>query len=278
MQPLTGSAFGDDGRMYADFLPWNGQSRQIATVDPRASQLNRVGLLDVSKAYHIAQIGTAVFTVRPADGSPRGLSVTVDVRDAATLAEPRWTKTYQGLAPRLASDLRGKNVAFYWPTESVNGREHLKDAPQMLRRFESVKNMPGNYLLELHDVSSGTRLGTLIVPLGHPTTGIASVSIAGDHAVIADTRNRIHVYSLSTGELEGQLFGREPAIADKGDLVAFENGPGRLFVYDLSTLDVRAELRFRRRVMLAAFNEASTEILVVTADQTAVRLAVPPRP
>ena len=264
--------------MYADFLPWNGQPRQIATVDTTASQLNRVGLLDTSKAYQIAQIGTAVFTVRPADGSPRGVSVTVDVRDVATLGAPRWTKTYQGLAPRLASDVRGRNVAFYWPTDWVDGRERLKDAPELLKRFESVKNIPGNYLLEIHNVASGTRLGTIIVTLGHSTTRIASASIAGDHAVIADTRNRIHVYSLTTGEVKGQLFGREPAIAANGDLVAFENGPGRLFVYDLSTFGVRAELRFRRRVTLTAFNEASSEILVVTADQSAVRLAVPPRP
>jgi hypothetical protein len=278
MPPFTGGAFGDDGRMFADFLPWNGQPRQIATVDTNASRLNRVGLLDISRAYQIAQIGRTVFTVRPTNGSPLDRSVTVDVRDVATLAEPLWTKTYQGLAPRLASDLRGENVALYWPTAAVNGRERLKNAPALLKQFESIRNIPGNYLLELLDVTSGTQLGTIILTLGHPTTAIASASIAGDYAVIADTRNRIHIYSLSAGEVKGQLFGRDPAISAKGDLVAFENGPGRLFVYDLSTLAVRAELRFRRRVTFAAFNESSSEILVVTADQSAARLAVPPRP
>jgi hypothetical protein len=74
------------------------------------------------------------------------------------------------------------------------------------------------------------------------------------------------------------LFGRAPAIAPKGDVVAFENGPGRLFIYDLATLAARSELRFRRRVTLAAFDESSSELLVLTADQSAIRLTVPPRP
>jgi hypothetical protein len=74
------------------------------------------------------------------------------------------------------------------------------------------------------------------------------------------------------------LFGRRPAIARQGDVVAVENGAGRLFVYDLTTLSVRAEFRFRRGITLAAFNDASTELLVVTADQSAIRLTIPSRP
>jgi hypothetical protein len=95
------------------------------------------------------------------------------------------------------------------------------------------------------------------------------VFAVNDWVVIADSTNRVIVYSLSTGAPKGHVFGSRATVGAAAGLLCVENGPGRVRLYDLATLPMREELTFGHAVSLSAFSPDGKRLLVLTADQTA---------
>jgi hypothetical protein len=81
--------------------------------------------------------------------------------------------------------------------------------------------------------------------------------------------NRTRVYSLSTGEQKGRVFGTRAAMNTTTGLMAVENGAGKLILYEQSTLQRRHELTFSHPVSMAAFSADGKRLFVLTSDQTA---------
>jgi WD40 repeat protein len=97
---------------------------------------------------------------------------------------------------------------------------------------------------------------------------------AGDWLVVTDNRNRVLLYSISTGEQKAKWFGYRPQISRNGDRLCLANGRGKLAVYDLRTLKQTKEFLFADRVSADLFSEDGKRLFVLTNDQTSFILEV----
>ena len=108
----------------------------------------------------------------------------------------------------------------------------------------------------------------MLIETGKGSFRIASVFAVGDWIVISDTTNRILIYSLSTGEQKGHMFGSSAAVAKSTGLLAIENEPGKIVVYDLATVMKLDKFVFTSPVSLARFSDDGKRLFVLTANQT----------
>jgi WD40 repeat protein len=97
---------------------------------------------------------------------------------------------------------------------------------------------------------------------------------AGDWVVVTDNRNRVLLYSISTGEQKAKWFGYDPQISRNGERLCLANGRGRLVLYDLRTLKQTGEFSFGSRISAKDFSGDGGRLFVLTNDQTAYILDV----
>src|SRR5262245_13173325 len=149
-----------------------------------------------------------------------------------------------------------------------------------------MKEQEGDYFLQVLDAKTGAVKGKLLVETGKGSFRIASAFAAGDYVVIADARNRVLVYSLSTGEQKGRVFGSRAVVGGVGGksggpsagrsagLMCVENERGKLAVYDLASLEKRDEFTFTHPVSLTSFSQDGKRLFVLTANQAVYVLDV----
>jgi len=197
------------------------------------------------------------------------------MRDPTSLAV-LWTRTFEGTPPRVVYDRTVDSLLYLWPADADAAKTLMKDAPTLQRRATALAGSVGNLYVETYGVKTGTRLGRLLVESGNGSVAFLRGVAAGDTVALSDTTNRVHFYSIASGERRGQVFGTNPALAPKGDVVAVNNGPGRLLIYDTTSMKLRAQYTFGSAVALAQFDATSTRLTAVTFDQSVVTVAVPP--
>jgi tricorn protease-like protein len=141
-----------------------------------------------------------------------------------------------------------------------------------------MKEKEGDYFLQVLDAKTGATKGKLLVETGKGSFRIANVFAAGDYVVIADTQNRVLIYSLSTGEQKGRVFGSRAVIGGvngkSAGLICVENERGKLVVYDLASLEKRDEFTFTHPVSLVTFSQDGKRLFVLTTNQAVYVLNV----
>jgi len=272
MPAFNGAALAADGQFYADFPRNSTGPRQVVRIDPRTRQGTRVGAVPTTGVT--VQVGPGLMNQRPLkQGQSMADGFTLEGLDAVTL-KPVWTKTFEKEPPRVDTDPRGGNVICVWPTSARTVRERIKTRPALVTQLAAMKEAEGDYYVEFYDVRTGDPRGQLLVETGKGSFRIQTATVDGDWVVLSDTENRVDVYSLSSGELKGRVFGRAPVMSAAAGLFSVENGPGRVIVYDLATFRPRDEFQFGRRVAFAHFSQDGKRLLVITADQRAIELTV----
>ena len=99
---------------------------------------------------------------------------------------------------------------------------------------------------------------------------------AGDWVVISDTQNRVLVYSLSTGEQKGRVFGAGAAASKASGLLSVENEKGQLTIYDMNSMEKRDQFIFSSPISLTRFSADGQSLFVLTANQIAYVLDLSP--
>ena len=84
------------------------------------------------------------------------------------------------------------------------------------------------------------------------------------------------IYSLSSGEQKGKVFGDRAALSAATNLLCVENERGQVTVYDLKTMEKRDTFTFASPVSLAQFSDDGKSLFVLTANQTAYVLDMTP--
>jgi WD40 repeat protein len=132
------------------------------------------------------------------------------------------------------------------------------------------KQNPGDadYFLEVLDAREGKVAGGAVVRTGKYSFQPEDQQAAADWLVVTDNRNRVLLYSISTGEQKAKWFGYRPQISRNGDRLCLANGRGHLVVYDLHTLKQSNEFYFASSVSAALFSEDGKRLFVLTNDQT----------
>jgi WD40 repeat protein len=80
---------------------------------------------------------------------------------------------------------------------------------------------------------------------------------------------RVSLYSLRDGKLNAHLVGVRPAASSQSNLLALDQGNGRLAIFDLSSGAKLDERPFPEEIAYSHFSADGTRLFVLTAQQTA---------
>jgi hypothetical protein len=279
MRGFRGGFFSEEGMFYADF-PKDGEiERQIAALDT-----NRLVIASGQeiKEDRAAQYGPFLLITRPTKkGGGAFEDLTLEMRDVRSF-DALWSKPLGKESPDYWVEPREGTMVLSWPVSSKYARGEIKSDAELTKRLAALKEQEGDYFLQVLDAKTGATKGKLLVETGKGSFRIARVFAAGDYVVIADTQNRVLVYSLSTGEQKGRVFGSRAVVGGvdgKSDgqstsLMCVENERGKLAVYDLASLEKRDEFTFTHPVSLTSFSQDGKRLFVLTANQAVYVLNV----
>ncbi|HKQ76419.1 MAG TPA: M48 family metalloprotease [Blastocatellia bacterium] len=275
MKGFRGGFFSEEGIFYADFPKEGGVERQIASLDP-----NRLTMANVQtiKEDYAMQYGPFLLITRLNKKDAGYLEdLTLEMRDARN-STVLWSKSFNKEAPRVWADSSEGTMVLSWPVTSKYARDEIKSNAELSKRMAAMKEKEGDYFLQVFDAKTGATKGKLLVETGKGSFRIASVFAAGDYVVIADTENRVLVYSLSKGEQKGRVFGSRAVIGrmdgQSAGLMCVENERGKLTIYDLASLEKRDEFTFTHPVSLTSFSQDGKKLIVLTANQSVYVLNV----
>jgi hypothetical protein len=111
--------------------------------------------------------------------------------------------------------------------------------------------LDSDYFVRIIDMRSGSLRGQMIFETGNGSFNLASAVVVGDILTLGDNENRVRLYSLKTGDTYGRVFGSRAVVSPTGRLLAVENGPGHLTLYDITTLKKRETYLFSHNVTLS---------------------------
>ncbi len=263
---FRGAHFTGQSALYADFPKQDEVNRNVARLDLTSNTISiGISLEDLK----VTQYGRYLVELKPAKkGGETHKNVILEVRDA-TNAGVLWTRPYPKAAPWTRVNPETQTMVLYWTLDEDHARDEVKRDPALKARVAAMKEKEGDYLLHLVDVRNGNLLGKLLVETGKRSFRISNVYASGDWVVITDTQNRVLIYSLSSGEQKGRMFGSKSAVSVPAGLLCVENERGQLSLYDLATLAKRSELNFASPVSWAEFSGDGRRLFVLTANQTA---------
>lgn len=253
----------DGDVLYADFPKFQETARQIARL--RLTQPAVEAGPEISED-ETSQYGPLVVTFKPAEKeSSTRRNVTMEVRDARNL-KVLWTRHYPGERPNVYVEPTEGTMVLQWFARDAHARQEIRDDPSLGVRTTSLRE--GDYFLEVVTGRDGSRLGRIFLDSGRGSISIRGAMVRGDWLVMTDSQNRVLVYSLSSGEPKGRVFGNKAALSDQAGLLCVENVQGQLALYDLDSLEKRREFTFPSTVSLARFSEDGRRLFVLTDNQT----------
>ncbi|HEX8423562.1 MAG TPA: hypothetical protein VF634_09125, partial [Pyrinomonadaceae bacterium] len=261
-----------DGALYADFPKFEEAPRLVARFD-LSSRAASEGM-KIDEETSARQHGPFVVVTKPnkKEGSLTE-NVTVEVHDARSGAT-HWSKSFPKEAPQALINPHEGTMALVWATATNAARSEIKSDPNLSQRLAAMKEKEGDYFIQTLDARTGKVTGALLIETGKGSFRIADVTVAGNWVVISDTQNRVLVYSLSSGQHLGTVFGGHPAIAKSSGLLSVENERGQLTIYELPSMQQRDQFVFPSPVSLAQFSADGKRLFVLTSNQTAYVLNI----
>jgi hypothetical protein len=76
-------------------------------------------------------------------------------------------------------------------------------------------------------------------------------------------------YSLTSGEEKAHFFGVRPIVSSRSGLLALENEPGQIRLYDIGTSKLRQQYVFSDPISFKTFSLDGKRLFVLTTNQTA---------
>ncbi len=268
---FRGAHFNDAGEFYGDFPKFQEAERQIAFFNPKNKVASGGPELKDERA---SQYGQFLMVTKPAkkDGGYFE-NLILEMRDTQT-NNTLWTKQFGKEVPRYWISSQEGTMVMSWPVASKTAQTEIKADPVLKEQLAAMKEKEGDYFLQVIDARTGTLKGRLLVETGKGSFRIGSVFATNDLVVIADTTNRVLIYSLANGAQKGRLFGSRSAISKAANLICVENERGQLTVYDLASLEKRDQFTFTHPVSLALFSQDGKKLFAMTSNQTAYVLDV----
>ncbi len=268
---FNGATVSTQGVVDADFAKFANTNRSMARMDAIRRTIDQGKEIADDEVW---QFGTVLLrtTRRGKDWKLRNRSV--EGLDAASYRS-LWTRDFPKEAPRFASDRSEGRLVFAWPANSDGAKLEIKNDPALAAMGARLEGGSTDYFLEVVDPLTGKTISALVVRTGKRAFHLKSAESSGDFVVAEDSKNRLLVYSLATGEQTGILFGRNPVISAPTSLLAAQNERGQLLIYDLKTMTRRQEYFFNSRIAYTYFAADNRRIFVLTGDQTAYFLKIP---
>lgn len=296
LRGFRGGHFDEASHFYADFPEFETAQRNIAKFSLGNGEVAPGAAIEAKNAR---QIGPFVTVIRSAKGKENKDSDTDnessfkgDVKenefidyDRNVIFEMRsakdqsllWSKPYPKEAPRIWVAPVFGTAAFVWSVSSDAAQAVIKTDPRLKSQLDTMKEKEGDYFVQIVEAATGKELGNLLIETGKGSFRLTNIGAAGDSVMITDTRNRVQLYSLSTGAPKGRVFGGFAVISLASKLLCVENEKGKLALYDLDTMEKRDELVFSGPISMVNFTADGKRLFVLTSDQNSYVIDVTTR-
>jgi WD40 repeat protein len=267
---FSGAFFDGNSALFADFPKNEKTGRAIIRADLAASDAKPVFPLETE--LNTRQFGPYLVTRNPnRKDKSTYWDVTLkigDVRDG----KPLWELNFPKEVPAISFFSREDRVVLKWDLQNFSGRESAKQVfsryNELEKRFSVLKENRGIYLLEVLEAGTGHSIGAVLVDTGRDSFKIEDSFAAGDWLLLTDSENRIFVYSVASGELQGTIFGTYPIVSSAAGLMETRNERGQLQFYTLPALTKVGQISFSSPISMNSFDASGTRLFVLTADQT----------
>jgi hypothetical protein len=186
-----------------------------------------------------------------------------DIRDGKVL----WSKQFSEIGMRESITAESHVLVLYWPAASKAFNSLVKDDPDAAAKLKAYHDKEGILFVQVIDLENGKVQSTTVLDTGKNSFRIESIKLAGSRLIIADSQNRVSLYSLE-GKRLASVPGRSFHFSSDKLLVDEDSQSERLSLYDLSTLEKRAQYVFGSPVIVAEFSGDGKQLLIATADQT----------
>ena len=267
LRSFSSAWFDGKGTFYADFPKEGDLERSIMRADVGARSMAMVRA--VPDDTDIRGFGRLRFVRRPAGNDKSAWKNIVlevrDIRDDSLL----WSRAFPREAPVIHVHPNEDSAVFDWSLGSEAAKDELKGNAALAAQAARMKDAQAGRLFVAVQASTGAPLGGMALDTGKGSVRVKTAMALGGRLLLTDSANRTLVYSLATGEPSAKTFGKCLAVSAAANLMAVENEPGELFLFDLDSLEKRQQLDFSHDISVAQFSADGGRLLVLTKDQTA---------
>jgi WD40 repeat protein len=263
---FRGALFASDGALYADFPKHEKEERMIARVVPATRQMSLASSLKDSKAH---QDGRYLVELRAAGGDPKEKGPPKVIVSDVVTGKELWSRDYPKGLPSEFFNPDDERAVFIWNARSEFVKEEAQSDPELRRRLESKKESMDDYYLHVIESPTGKVLGKVYVETGLGSFAVRGAFAAGDFVVVRDSNNRVLIFSVSTGQQLGRVFGAWADLTPSGRLLVTENERGVLTFYTLPGLEKAGQLVFSSGISYLRFSDDGKRLFVLTENQQA---------
>ncbi|HZI20767.1 MAG TPA: M48 family metalloprotease [Pyrinomonadaceae bacterium] len=180
-----------------------------------------------------------------------------------------WTRDFQKEAPEYSFDAYSGRLVFFWRLGTDAGKARLKESPALQSKADALGNKADDYLVEVVDAFARNVVGAMLLETGKGSFDVGQGRSEGDWLVLNDSQGRVLVYSLKEGELRHRFFGSRAAINPRRNLLAVENFPGEVSLYDLDSGDRRGGFVIGGSAAFLRFSLAGDRLIALSNTQSA---------
>jgi outer membrane protein assembly factor BamB len=286
---FRGAYISNDDKIFVDFPKQGKTERSIARMDPQGGTVDPIG--DIISEATISQTGKYIVVQKAlndepskpaADPAPTPGSDTTDeiktkplpatgvlmeLRDVRT-GQLLWKREFINERPAIAISQIYDTMLLGWSLKSAAATQIIDSDPVLRSKRDKMGNKEGDQFIQAVDPNTGEVKGQFLLETGDRSFTPEYVRSTGDYLVINDNRNRILVYSMSSGELITRFFGSYPAISSDSNEISVENSPGRVTLFDIRNGKELGRLAFGHSVVFMQFMNKGAHLFIVTSDQT----------
>ncbi|HEU5131495.1 MAG TPA: hypothetical protein VFT26_05295, partial [Pyrinomonadaceae bacterium] len=278
----------DDGYFFGEFPKTEDVERNVARFNLSTGEAVAGPKIEGESSH---QYGQYLFTIKsakeaekPADPNAKPAkpnpadyrrNVVIEMFDARTM-KSLWSQNFPKESPRAWIAPGNQTMALLWSVSTDAAKAAINGDPKLTQMLAKIKEKEGDYFLKIVDAQNGNEIGKLLIETGKGSFRVSNIYAVGDSVIVTDTRNRVLVYSLKTGEQKGRVFGAYATVSQASKLLCVENESGKLAVYDLETMEKRDEFIFTRPISMLRFSQDGKRLFVLTVAQTVYILDVSP--
>ncbi len=267
VRPFSTGWFDRDGAFYADFPESQKIGRTLVRIDLRGG--NMMQMREINTLY-TSTIGRFLLIGKPQSSNryePMASDVTWGVHDSLT-GQLLWSRHFDKQGPAVSVEPGEHRVLFRWRSSAGTVRDEIKSYPLIASQLAATNEKSDVDFVEIVDATTGQIRTAMLVDTA------ANVFTLGER-LIASHRGYMAIYSLKTGEKEGEILGAPGACSTSGELIIVrEASDNELAVYDLKYRRKLHDFAFASNIDLVQFSEDSRRLFVLTSDQTAYSLDI----
>lgn len=268
LRGFNGGYVSADGFLYADFPKFQSAERNVAKLNLANGDIIPGKKLEYPNSHLVGPYVIVIKSAKLNTFLNYGNDVIVDVFEAATM-KLLWSKPYPKEAPHAWIDYRNNTASLAWDITDEAARDEIKNDPVLSQKLIRVKEKEGDYLVKVLDMHDGSELGKLLIETGKGSFRLRQVYASGDWVMVADSENRILLYSLKSGEQKARVFGDYATVSPDGKLLCVTNETGKMNIYRLSDMQSLEQFVFTSSVSVVEFTEDGKRLVVLTSNQTA---------